>query len=124
MSPSTPSLGRRDLLRAGAGAAALAALGPFEALGARSAGAAPLSKQPSSTDYGALRPVKDQTTGLELLALPKGFEYLTYGWTGDVMANGQQTLTSVVLSGGPRTFGDLDPISASEVLADLTSLTS
>ncbi|HWO60261.1 MAG TPA: DUF4132 domain-containing protein, partial [Umezawaea sp.] len=43
---------------------------------------------------------------------------------GDVMANEQQTLTSVVLSGGPRTFGDLDPISASEVLAGLTSLTS
>ena len=91
MSPATPSLGRRGLLRAGAGAAALAALGPLEALGARSAGAAPLSKQPSSTDYGALRPVKDQTTGLELLALPKGFEYLTYGWTGDVMANGNPT---------------------------------
>ena len=91
MSPATPSLGRRGLLRAGAGAAALAALGPLEALGARSAGAAPLSKQQSSADYGALRPVKDQTTGLELLALPKGFEYLTYGWTGDVMANGNPT---------------------------------
>jgi len=91
MSPATPSLGRRGLLRAGAGAAALAALGPLEALGARSAGAAPLTKQPSSADYGALRPVKDQTTGLELLALPKGFEYLSYGWTGDVMANGNPT---------------------------------
>jgi uncharacterized protein len=91
MSPATPSLGRRGLLRAGAGAAALAALGPLEALGARSAGAAPLSRRPSSADYGALRPVKDQTTGLELLALPKGFEYLTYGWTGDVMANGNPT---------------------------------
>jgi hypothetical protein len=43
---------------------------------------------------------------------------------GDVMRSEQQTLTAVVLGGGPRTFGDLDPISASEVLADLTSLTS
>ena len=42
---------------------------------------------------------------------------------GNVMANEQQTLTPV-LSDGPRTFGDLNPISASEVLADLISLTS
>ena len=30
-----------------------------------------------SPDYGPLSPVNDQTTGLPLLLLPKGFEYLT-----------------------------------------------
>ncbi|WNV84689.1 DUF4132 domain-containing protein [Umezawaea sp. Da 62-37] len=34
-----------------------------------------------------------------------------------------QRLAEVVLGGGPRTFGDLDPVTASEVLADLSSLT-
>jgi uncharacterized protein len=49
-----------------------------------SAGAAPMTKRPSSPDYGPLRPRTDQTTGLELLSLPVGFEYLSYGWTGDI----------------------------------------
>ena len=92
---TTPSgTSRRNLLRAGAGVAALAALGPLDALGARAAGAAPLLKQPSSVDYGPLQPTKDQATGLTLLALPKGFEYISYGWTGDLMANGNPTPSS------------------------------
>src|SRR5690606_19299699 len=33
----------------------------------------------------------DQTTGLELISLPKGFEYLTYGWTGSMMSDGLRT---------------------------------
>lgn len=81
---------RRNILRATAGVAALAALGPLEALGARTAGAAPVRKGTSAA-YGPLRPVKDQATGLELLSLPKGFEYISYGWTGDLMANGNPT---------------------------------
>jgi secreted PhoX family phosphatase len=84
--------GRRQLLRGTiATAASLMALGPLEALGARTAGAAPLSKRRSSPDYGPLYPVKDHTTGLELIKLPKGFEYLTYGWTGDEMSDGLPT---------------------------------
>jgi len=35
--------------------------------------------------------VRDQATGLELLALPKGFEYLSYGWTNDPMSDGVPT---------------------------------
>jgi hypothetical protein len=81
---------RRGILKGSAGLAALAALGPLEALGARSAGAAPMSKATTSA-YGPLVPAKDQATGLELLALPKGFEYISYGWTGDLMANGNPT---------------------------------
>jgi hypothetical protein len=78
---------RRGFLRGAALAAGLAALGPLGALGARTAGAAPLQKRPFSADYGPLYPARDQTTGLELLLLPRGFEYLTYGWTGDPMSD-------------------------------------
>lgn len=73
------------------GIAALAALGPLQALGARTAGAAPMKKAPFSPDYGPLLAVKDQTTGLELLRLPRGFEYISYGWTGDPMDDGNPT---------------------------------
>ncbi|MEQ4205603.1 alkaline phosphatase PhoX [Actinopolymorpha sp. B9G3] len=84
--------GRRQFLRGGvATAASLFALGPLEALGARTAGAAPMSKRASSPDYGPLYPVKDDTTGLELLRLPKGFEYISYGWTGDPMSDDMPT---------------------------------
>ena len=42
-------------------------------------------------DYGPLRPVRDETTGLPLLHLPAGFRYLTFGWTGDLLADGMPT---------------------------------
>jgi secreted PhoX family phosphatase len=35
--------------------------------------------------------VADWTTGLPLLLLPKGFEYVSFGWTGDPLANGFPT---------------------------------
>jgi len=41
--------------------------------------------------YGPLFPTNDQTTGLPLLMLPEGFKYLSFGWTGDRLANGQPT---------------------------------
>ncbi len=84
----TTGVGRRAVL---GGAAALAALGPLQALGARTAGAAPMKKQPFSPDYGPLAPVDDQATGLPLLMLPAGFEYISYGWTGDTMDDGKPT---------------------------------
>lgn len=43
--------------------------------------------------YGPLSPVKDLATGLELLELPEGFEYISYGWTGQVMHDGVITPT-------------------------------
>ena len=83
---------RRAFLKRGlATAAGLAALGPLEALGARTAGAAPMTNLPFSPDYGPLRPVRDQATGLALLSLPRGFEYVSYGWTGDLMSDGTRT---------------------------------
>lgn len=87
--PEARGIDRRTALAGGI--AALAALGPLQALGARTAGAAPMAKAAFSPDYGPLLPVKDHTTGLELLRLPRGFEYLSYGWTGDAMDDGNPT---------------------------------
>ena len=41
--------------------------------------------------YGPLSPVADETTGLELLKLPEGFTYRTFGWIGDEMSDGRPT---------------------------------
>ncbi|HEX4902279.1 MAG TPA: alkaline phosphatase PhoX [Acidimicrobiales bacterium] len=94
---TNPSLDRRRFLLTGSAVTASAALaGPFGALGASPAGATPaVGSGPDRTGgYGELRPVRDQTTGLELLKLPRGFEYLTFGWTGDHMADGTPTPSS------------------------------
>ena len=71
------SLDRRNVLRGAAAAAGLAAVAPLEALAARSAGA---TDGPDSA-----------ATGLELLQLPRGFEYVSFGWTGDRMSDGVAT---------------------------------
>lgn len=85
-----PGLSRRTLLRRSAVVAAAAAAGalPFDAYAARTASAAPKA---SGAGYGPLYPTRDQTTGLELLKLPRGFEYVSFGWTGDVMSDGRAT---------------------------------
>jgi uncharacterized protein len=41
--------------------------------------------------YGALNPVADGTTGEELLALPEGFSYRSFGREGEPMSNGKPT---------------------------------
>lgn len=86
--PTGSGFDRRALLR-GAAAAAAASV-PFQALAARTAAAAP-AKLEFDAGYGPLRPVRDQATGLELLQLPRGFEYISYGWTGDPMDDGVPT---------------------------------
>ena len=50
-----------------------------------------LGQSPTSPGYGPLRPAKDETTGLELLKLPEGFRYVSYGWNGDAMTGGVAT---------------------------------
>jgi secreted PhoX family phosphatase len=87
-SSTGPGFERRTLLR-GAAVAAAASV-PFQALAARTASAAPV-KSAFDAGYGPLSPVKDQATGLELLQLPRGFEYITYGWTNDLMDDGVRT---------------------------------
>ncbi|MCG8590510.1 MAG: DUF839 domain-containing protein [Proteobacteria bacterium] len=82
-----PVINRRDFVKgSGAGVAGLA----FTALANR-AGAAP--SLPFSDDYGPLSLKADQATGLNLLALPEGFEYMSYGWTGMLKDDGNITPT-------------------------------
>lgn len=86
-------LSRRRLLQGSAGAlAARGLLGTLAALTARDALAA-TGKQsvPAASPYGPVAPVLDESTGLPLLALPEGFSYRSYGWTGDPMADGRTT---------------------------------
>jgi secreted PhoX family phosphatase len=81
-------LGRRSFLRSGLAVAGGVALSsPFTALDARAASGAPTK----GGGYGPLAPVNDMTTGLPLLMLPRGFEYLSVGWTGDPMVDGTPT---------------------------------
>ena len=77
-------LQRRRLMKLGAGAgAAVAFTSPFEVLahGGRKSG----------PGYGDLVEAIDETTGLPLLKLPKGFRYLSFGWTGDPLEDGKPT---------------------------------
>ncbi len=79
---------RRSLLRGGAAAAAIPFVGALEAFGARRAHAGSAASSIVGP-YGRIRPVKDHSTGLELLQLPAGFNYKSFSWTGDAMENGQ-----------------------------------
>lgn len=81
------SFSRRDFL---AGSAAFVAV--IAALHARRAGAARnASSRTVEGPYGKLHPVADLETGLPLILLPEGFQYRTFGWSGDAMANGDPT---------------------------------
>src|SRR5262245_18083427 len=75
------------------GAAATAAI-PFAALNARVDAQGRARGHVRGVGYGPLAPVRDETTGLPLLELPDGFRYVSFGWTGDLMANGQPTPSS------------------------------
>jgi uncharacterized protein len=83
---SSAGVSRRRFLRGAAVAAGATAFAPFDALAARTASAA-VQKHAFSVDYGPLFPARDQVTGLELLRLPRGFEYLSYSWRGDAMTD-------------------------------------
>ena len=77
---------RRAFLKSTAAAAAAV---PLHALVARAASLAPTRLR--TTGYGPLVVALDETTGLPLLKLPEGFRYVTFGWAGDVMADGRKT---------------------------------
>lgn len=80
--------GRRNLLKGSAiAAAAVPFLGTLQAFAARqSQGNGAIAAGKSA--YGPIRPVKDLSTGLELLQLPEGFQYKSFSWTGDLMEDG------------------------------------
>ena len=92
---------RRTLLRrkaVGAGALSVSALQDFavrKAYGHWIVAGSP---------YGDVSPVLDQTTGLPLLQLPRGFRYMSYGWTGDLMSDGVPTPS---LHDGMAVIGDV-----------------
>ncbi len=70
---------RRSFLK---GTAAVSIGAAFQALRPRTAAASN-----AVGPYGPLSPVRDETTGLRLLKLPRGFSYISTGWTGDVMGD-------------------------------------
>lgn len=84
--PQMPT-SRRDFLRWTAATVAIG--GTFDALTGRLARGD--ERDLLSAGYGGLRPVKDEATGLELLRLPEGFTYRTFGWTDDPMEDGAPT---------------------------------
>jgi len=77
------ALDRRTFLRRGAmGAGALWALSLNPFMARRAEGAA------IPSPYGPISPKIDETTGLPLIKLPDGFRYMSFAWTGDLMADG------------------------------------
>ncbi len=93
MTIETTPVNRRGFIGGAIGAVAAATVASsLGTLGTRAAAdPASIRRKPKASDYGPLSPVRDEATGLPLLLLPKGFEYLSYGWTGDPMANGAPT---------------------------------
>jgi uncharacterized protein len=88
--PSRSATDRRSFLKSSSTLAAAPFVGTLGALQTRMAMAAGPSALVASP-YGPINPVNDLTTGLPLLKLPEGFSYKSYGWTGDMMSDGQPT---------------------------------
>jgi len=92
MTAAPESLHRRRLLQGTGTLAASSFIGALGALHSRQAQAADGRQLlPAISPYGPIAPVADLSTGLPLLQLPAGFSYRSYGWTGDVMHDGQPT---------------------------------
>ena len=86
MSASSITLDRRSVLKSGAAVAGMSAVSaPLSAFSQSATGFTETMPSP----YGPISPKIDQSTGLPLLQLPDGFTYRSFGWTGDLMNNGQ-----------------------------------
>ena len=81
-------MNRRSFMK---GAASAAAIIPFNALIARAAEPDRAVRGGHTAGYGPLFETLDGATGLPLLMLPQGFRYVSFGWTGDIMASGRPT---------------------------------
>ena len=84
---------RRSFLKGAGTTLAGAAAIPLSALVARAQDPSHKGgiRRGHTAGYGPLFPAADGTTGLPLIALPEGFKYVTFGWTGDPLANGAPT---------------------------------
>lgn len=89
--PRTTPMPSRRLFLQGAASSALAV--PLLGLSGRRAEAM-AQLEPIASPYGPVAPVLDQTTGLPLLQLPEGFVYQSFGWSGDLMADGRPNPTN------------------------------
>lgn len=91
--PKLSDAPRRRLLQASAGLVAaqgvMGFLGALHAPRAQAAGGR--QSVPAASPYGPVSPLADGATGLALLALPEGFSYRSFGWTGDPMDDGRPT---------------------------------
>jgi secreted PhoX family phosphatase len=76
---------RRSLVKGAAGVGVIALFQAWQVQHLYAAGSSNVVAGP----YGPVAPVKDLTTGLELLQLPADFEYRSFAWTGDTMSNGE-----------------------------------
>ena len=94
---------RRRLLQS-AGGLALGGLALSPLARVLAAGHAPALH---AAGYGPLRPLADRTTGLPLLWLPEGFEYLSFGWAGSPMDDGTPTPRAHDGMGIVRADGDV-----------------
>jgi len=81
-----PVINRRQFVKGGSTVAASTA---FAALASN----ANAGHVPYSDDYGPLVVTPDEQTGLPLLALPEGFTYKSFGWTGYIQDDGLPTPT-------------------------------
>ena len=103
---------RRQFLKGGAAVAVVGLTGPFAFLHTKAAaqGGAALFGTRGVSPYGPISPTKDHATGLDLLMLPKGFQYWSMSWRGDVLndgnicASGHDGMAIVDESGGMFTL--------------------
>ena len=93
--PLSNVVNRRAFLRGGAGLIGGAMLS--KTLGGVSVASAATDQcsavGSSLSPWGAIGPRLDRETGLNLLQLPTGFSYRSFGWTGDIMDDSLATAT-------------------------------
>jgi secreted PhoX family phosphatase len=82
------AMNRRAFLKSAVTAAAAV---PFHALLARAQVPSLAASMRRTGGYGPLFETLDGTTDLPLLMLPEGFRYVSFGWAGDALSDGQPT---------------------------------